>query len=105
MRKSTIRLGESAECGEAVEKLYQAESIDKELLGQINKDLFSWDTKIREKLQGQSERLRNTYDYVNAYMVGKGFAALRWYLRKDGPRLGEQDGTKIDERFIATLKE
>ncbi|WP_201389951.1 hypothetical protein [Ktedonobacter sp. SOSP1-85] len=46
----------------------------------INEQLFEWDKKIREHLQSMSGQFENTYDCVNAYMVGKSFAALRWYL-------------------------
>jgi len=90
---------------EKVETLYEADSVDNKLRGEINQLLFSWDMEIREKLQSMSEQLRNTYDYVNAYMVGKGFAALRWYSEKDGPSTEKLDGTKIDEEFLATLRE
>jgi len=86
---------------------------DKPLLAQINKCLFSWDIKIRERLQNKSEQFRNNYDYVNAYMVGKSFAALRWYQELP---VEKQDGsasipesislaTSIDDCFLATLEE
>jgi hypothetical protein len=52
---------------------------DKSLLGDINRCLFNWDIEIRQKLQNKSVQFRNNYDFMNAYMVGKGFAALRWY--------------------------
>jgi len=69
--------------------------------GQINRFIFLWDMKIREELQNKCERLLNTYDYVNAYMIGKSFAALRWYLPE------EQNGTKkiFDERYLEMLEE
>jgi hypothetical protein len=52
---------------------------EKPLLGGINECLFNWDIEIRQKLQNNSKQFRNNYDFMNAYMVGKGFAALRWY--------------------------
>ncbi|HEX6479083.1 MAG TPA: hypothetical protein VF043_09580 [Ktedonobacteraceae bacterium] len=78
-----------------VETLYGLEACDdprrKEFLGKINQGLFLWDIKIRERLQTKSGQFRNNYDYVNAYMVGKGFAALRWYHEVLS---GKQDGIK-----------
>lgn len=96
-----------------VENLYESDAKDKPLLGEINECLFSWDMKIRERLQNKSQQFRNNYDYVNAYMVGKGFAALRWYhefpleKRHGNRRIPDSISlaTSIDERFLVTLEE
>jgi hypothetical protein len=96
-----------------IEKLYLLDARDNTLLGQINECLFSWDIKIRERLQNKSEQFRNNYDYVNAYIVGKSFAALRWYHELP---VEKQAGNasipasiapaiSIDECFLATLEE
>ena len=67
------------------------EGKDKPLLRDINKCLFYWDIKIREKLQNNSDQFRNNYDFMNAYMVGKGFAALRWYHEPPKEKQEEND--------------
>ena len=73
--------------------------------GNINCHLFQWDLQIRENLQKNSTQLRNTYDLVNAYMVGKSFAALRWYDEKaQGQVLGEQKDV-FNARYFATLRD
>lgn len=45
--------------------------------GRINQLIMHWDLKIRDEIQQKDPSAYNMY--LNAYMVGNSFAALRWY--------------------------
>lgn len=45
--------------------------------GRINQLIIHWDVKIRDEIQQKDPSAYNMY--LNAYMVGNSFAALRWY--------------------------
>lgn len=45
--------------------------------GRINQLVMHWDLKIRDEIQQKDPSAYNMY--LNAYMVGNSFAALRWY--------------------------
>jgi hypothetical protein len=51
--------------------------------GQINGLLLYWDTLIYEKLQVMSTD--SVYSYLNAYLVGRGFATIPWDLAPGEP--------------------
>jgi hypothetical protein len=59
-------------------------STGQQLRGFINERLYFWDIMIREALQKKSDDPQDSYVYVNAFMVGRSFAALRWYYGQKG---------------------
>lgn len=55
-----------------------------EIRGRINGLLQYWDTVIYQQLQGMSTDPDKAYGYLNAYLVGRSFSALRWDFDVDG---------------------
>jgi hypothetical protein len=49
------------------------------LKGHINERIYYWDMNIYEALQNASPEPDAMYAYLNAYLVGRSIAALRWY--------------------------
>jgi hypothetical protein len=63
--------------------------------GQVNGLLLYWDTLIYEKLQAMSTD--PVYSYLNAYLVGRGFAIIRWDLAPGEP---VQDRAKMEHELV-----